>query len=65
MKSSGHKQTANLEHVLEHAPKYKQFYLGVDRDGVDNVARVVEDGHLAKHELLLHTVVKNNLLTQS
>ena len=40
-------------------------YLGVDRDGVDNVARVVEDGHLAKHELLLHAVVQNNLLTQS
>ena len=33
------------------------LYLGVDCDGIDNVPSIVEDGHLAKHELLLHAVV--------
>ena len=63
MEKFGAQADCKFRACLFRAPKYKQFYLGVDRDGVDNMARVVEDGNLAKHELLLHTVVKNNLIT--
>ena len=54
-----------ISSISSYSTNITAVYLCVDRDGVDNVARVVEDGHLAKHELLLHAVVQNNLLTQS
>ena len=37
------------------------FNLCMDCDGVDNVTGIVEHGHLAVHEFLLHAVVKNHL----